>query len=165
MEDAGTVRVKDMHKGDDGGVSMPWGTKYVPDTATVVASGSGRLSFHDMTEIAEGVTHLLQENKASRVLLDCSDADLDVKVVDVFYLPERYSKVGVPRSARIALILPKTRQPSGMYEFYETVCRNKGYICRLFDSQQSAEQWLGLESLTLHPHQPSGGSPGPLTSL
>lgn len=156
MEYSSTVIVRGMHKGDDGGVSMPWESKYVPDTATVVVSGSGRLSLHDMTGIAEGVTRLLEENKARRVLFDCSDADLAVKVVDIFYLPDCYSKVGVPRSARIALVLPKTRQPSGMYEFYETVCRNKGYICRLFDSQQSAEQWLGLENHVLRQNQVPG---------
>jgi len=142
MECLAIDQEKRAGKSYNGGVSMPWGTKYVPDTATVVASGSGRLCLDDMRGIAEGATNLLQENKASRVLLDCSDAILDVKVVDVFYLPDCYDKVGVPRSARIALILPKTRQPSGMYEFYETVCRNRGYICRLFDTQQSAEQWL-----------------------
>jgi hypothetical protein len=121
---------------------MTWGAKYERDKATVVVNGAGRLCVDDMRGIAKGATHLLQENKASRVLLDCSDAVLDVRVVDVYYLPECYSEVGVPRSAKIALILPKTRQPSGMFEFYETVCRNKGYTCRLFDTHDSAEQWL-----------------------
>ena len=121
---------------------MAWAASYVPDKATVVVNGSGRLGFEDMKRIAMGATDLLHENKASRLLLDCSEAFLDVKVVDVFYLPECYSKVGVPRSARIALVMPKRRQSSVIYEFYETVCRNKGYLCRLFDSQQSAEQWL-----------------------
>ncbi len=122
---------------------MPWGARYETDRATVVVSGSGRLSLDNMREIARAATDLLRGNKATRVLLDCTDAVLDLKVVDVFYLPECYEKVGVPRNARIALILPRTRQQSQMYEFYETVCRNKGYICRLFDTQQSAEQWLG----------------------
>ena len=142
MEYASTVTVRSMHKGDDGGVAMPWETKYVPDTATVVVNGSGRLCLNDAKRMAEEAARLLQENKASRVLLDCSNAHLDVKIVDVFYLPKCYDKVGMPRNARIALILPKTRQPSGLYEFYETVCRNQGYMCRLFHSQQSAEQWL-----------------------
>ena len=142
MEYASTVTVRSMHKGDDGGVAMPWETKYVPDTATVVVNGSGRLCLNDAKRMAEEAARLLQENKASRVLLDCSNAHLDVKIVDVFYLPECYAKVGIPRNAKIAVILPKTRQPSGLYEFYETVCRNQGYMCRLFHSQQSAEQWL-----------------------
>lgn len=122
--------------------SVPWGAKYVPDRATVVVNGSGRLSMEDLTGIAQGATNLLLQNKASRVLLDCSDAILDVKILDVFDLPECYRKVGVPPSAKIALVLPKTREPSGILEFYETVCRNKGYTCKLFQNQQSAEQWL-----------------------
>jgi hypothetical protein len=142
MEGASAVRVKGMHERDEGGVSMAWGTEYVPDRATVVANGSGRLCLKDVKRITEEAAHLLQENKASRLLVDCSDAILDMKVVDIFYLPECYKEIGMSRGTRIALILPKTRQPSGMYEFYETVCRNNGYMCSLFGSQQSAEQWL-----------------------
>lgn len=139
---------------DSGGIPMSWTASYVPDRATVVVNGTGRLCFEDMTGIAKGATDLLQENKATRVLLDCSDAFLDVKVVDVFYLPECYSKVGVPRTARIALVLPKTGQPSGIFEFYETVCRNKGYVCKLFETQQSAEQWLQAEATARQPYSP-----------
>lgn len=142
MEHSPIVEEKRPVKSYSGGVSMAWGAKYVPDRATVVVNGSGRLCLDDMKGIAKGASYLLEENKARRVLVDCSDAVLDVKVVDMFYLPECYNELGMPRSAKIALILPKTRQPLGMYEFYETVCGNKGYICKLFDTQQSAEQWL-----------------------
>ncbi|MBN2100250.1 MAG: hypothetical protein JW753_11715 [Dehalococcoidia bacterium] len=125
-----------------GGAGMPWAAEYVPARATVVVNSSGRLRFEDMRGIAKRATDLLQKNKASRVLIDCSEAILDVKVIDIFYLPECYERVGVPRDARIAFVVPKTRQPLGICEFYETVCRNKGYLCRLFDTQESAMQWL-----------------------
>jgi CheY-like chemotaxis protein len=124
------------------GVCEAWGAAYVPDRETVVVNGSGRLSLEDLKGTARGAADLLLRNKASRVLLDCSDAILDVKVLDIFYLPECYKKVGVPASARIALVLPRTRQACGIFEFYETVCRNKGYTCKLFQNQRSAEQWL-----------------------
>ena len=69
-------------------------------------------------------------------------ADLDVGVLDVFGLPECHDRAGMPRNVRIALLLPRARQPAGLYQFYETVSRNKGYQCRLFGSRQPAEQWL-----------------------
>lgn len=125
------------------GESVSWAADYVADKATVVVNGSGRLRYEDMRGIAQGATDLLQRNRASRLLFDWSEAVLDVHVVDVFYLPDCYERVGVPRSARIAMVAPKTRHPSGICEFFETVCRNKGYTCKLFNSQQSAEQWLG----------------------
>ena len=107
-----------------------------------MVNGSGRLSLEDLKGTARGAADLLLRNRASRVLLDCSEAILDVRVLDIFYLPECYKKVGVPASARIALVLPRTRQSSSIFEFYETVCRNKGYTCKLFQNQRSAEQWL-----------------------
>jgi hypothetical protein len=147
-----------------GGIPVSWAASYVLDKATVVVNGTGRLCFEDMKGIAKGANDLLQENKASRVLLDCSDAFLDVKLVDVFYLPECYNEIGVPRTARIALILPKGGQPSGIFEFYETVCRNKGYICKLFKTQQSAEQWLGFGEPNTAQQSHSRGEPGRLMS-
>ena len=125
-----------------GGACTAWGAAYVPDRETVVVNGSGRLSLEDLKGTARGAADLLLRNRASRVLLDCSEAMLDVRVLDIFYLPECYKKVGVPASARIALVLPRTRQSSSIFEFYETVCRNKGYTCKLFQNQRSAEQWL-----------------------
>jgi hypothetical protein len=47
---------------------MAWAASYVPDKATVVVNGSGRLGFEDMKRIAMGATDLLHENKASRLL-------------------------------------------------------------------------------------------------
>ncbi len=119
-----------------------WGAQYVPDRETVVVNGSGRLSLEDLKGTARGAADLLMRNRATRMILTCSEAVLDVKVLDIFYLPECYKKVGVPASAKIALVLPRTRQSSSIFEFYETVCRNKGYTCKLFQNQRSAEQWL-----------------------
>ncbi len=123
-------------------VCTSWGAEYVPGRETVVVNGSGRLSLEDLKGTARGAADLLLRNKARRMLLDCSEAILDVKVLDIFYLPECYKKVGFPPSAKIALVLPRTRQSSSIFEFYETVCRNKGYTCKLFQNQRSAEQWL-----------------------
>ncbi len=123
-------------------VCLGWGAAYVPDRETVIVNGSGRLGLEDLKGTVRGAADLLARNKARRVLLDCSEAILDVKVLDVFYLPEWYQKTGFPASAKIALVLPRTRQSSRMFEFYETVCRNKGYTCKLFQNQRSAEQWL-----------------------
>ena len=129
---------------------MPWGTEYAPERATVVVSGSGRLCLKDVKRITQEAAHLLNEHRSTRMLLDCSGADLDVGVVDIFGLPECYDALGMPRSIRIALILPKTGQPSELYHFYETVCRNKGYQCQLFGSRQLAEQWLQAEANAGH---------------
>ncbi len=127
--------------------SHSWEVKYLPDKATVAVSASGQLSLQDAKEMIEKSIHLLRENKAHRVIADLSNAHFKVAVADIYYTPEYYDKLGMPRNARIALILPKTQERlSTLYEFHETVCHNKGYLCKLFDSQQSAHEWLGLGS-------------------
>lgn len=124
---------------------MAWGTEYVPDRAMVTISGSGGLNRGDVQRVTREAVRLLREKRSSRLLVDCSRGYLDLKLVDVYGVPECYEKAGLPRYARIALVLPGVEAPSdmaGLYEFYETVCQNRGYVCRLFDCQESAEKWL-----------------------
>lgn len=121
---------------------MPWEVKHLPDKEVVALICSGRFSSNDAREQAEEVIHLLKENKATRVLLDYSNAIGEVPIVDLFYLPEHYDKLGAPKNARVALVLPKTEHRLEDYGFYETVCRNKGYNCTLFRSHQAALKWL-----------------------
>lgn len=142
MKYASAAMVSHTRTWDEGVVSVPWGSRYAPERATVVVNGSGRLCWKDVKRISEEAARLINEHGASRILLDYTDADLDVGVVDVFGLPECYDRAGMPRNVRIALLVPRARQPAGLYQFYETVSRNKGYQCRLFGSRQAAEQWL-----------------------
>jgi hypothetical protein len=124
---------------------MPWCTSYVVERGTVTISGSGGLHLEDVQRAAREAARLLREKNSNRLLVDCSEGFLDLRMVDVFYVPEWYDKAGMPRCARIALVLPGAQGMTGMpglYEFLETVCQNRGYLCRLFDCHESAETWL-----------------------
>jgi hypothetical protein len=136
---------------------MGWGTEYVPERATVTISGSGGLHPGDVQRVTEEAVHLLREKKSSRLLVDCSQGFLDLRLVDVFYLPECYERAGMPRRARIALVLPGGQAPlgaPGLYDFLETVCQNRGYLCRLFDCQETADLWLqGMAAATMRVQQ------------
>lgn len=124
------------------GPCAAWRAAYMPDRETVEVNGSGLLRLEDLKSTARGAAELLLRNRASRMLLDCTEAVPDMKILDIFYLPECYKEAGVPASARIALVLPRERQASSFFKFYETVCRNNGFACKLFQNHRSAELWL-----------------------
>ncbi len=133
---------------------MTWGAKYVAERATVTISGSGMLHLDDVQRTVEEAARLLREKRSNRLLLDCSGGSMDMKVVEVFHVPECYDRAGVPRRVRIAFVTPTLQghtAVSGTYQFLETVCQNRGYLCRLFDRQEAAEQWLEAAGRTVLP--------------
>lgn len=77
---------------------MPWEVKHLPDKEVVALICSGRFSSNDAREQAEEVIHLLKENKATRVLLDYSNAIGEVPIVDF----------SICQNTTISLVRPRT---------------------------------------------------------
>jgi len=121
---------------------MPCDVKHVPDTNTVEVIGYGKLTSQEAVRATEEASRLLNENGATRVLCDYCDAVTEVTTVDIHWLPQYQEKLGAPKNIRIGLVLPKTGYRIEDFQFYETVCRNRGYNCRAFGSREAAAKWL-----------------------
>ena len=85
----------------------------------------------------------MQEHKTMRVLLDCSDAHFDTPALNVYQLPDLYDSRGVSRhEARAAVVKPRDGYRKEIFEFYEDVCRNRGFFVSLFEDAAAARIWL-----------------------
>jgi hypothetical protein len=86
-----------------------------------------------------------------RLVLNCHDAHFNVPTVNVYQLPELYDAKGLSRQVRAAVVKPHDGYHLEIFEFYEDVCRNRGYFVMLFDDADSARQWLREEAPTQPP--------------
>ena len=86
-----------------------------------------------------------------RLVLNCYDAHFNVPTVNVYQLPELYDAKGLSRQVRAAVVRPHDGYHVEIFEFYEDVCRNRGYFVQLFDDADSAYEWLRSEGPTERP--------------
>ena len=121
---------------------MPCEVSHVPDTNTVMVVAHGKVTSQDALQANEKASHLLIQNGAAQVLADYSDAVSELATLDIHALPEYSDNLGVPKNIRIALVVPSTKYRVEDFQFYGTVCRNRGYNCKIFGSREAAAKWL-----------------------
>ena len=121
---------------------MPWSMKTTDDGILEVVY-SGAFGADELRVITDRILTAMLEQKAGRVLLDCYDAHFDVPVLNVYKLPDLYNSRGLTRSeVRAAVVKPKDGYRAELFDFYEDVCRNRGYFVKLFELREPALEWL-----------------------
>jgi DNA-binding NarL/FixJ family response regulator len=119
-----------------------WSTEYLSEKKLVVASLTGTVTNADAKSQSEQAMRLLMDHEASLVLVDCREAVSEISYAVLYWLPRFYAQFGVPRSTRIAVVLPAVPYRVESFQFYALACTNAGYDVRLFESRQAAEEWL-----------------------
>ena len=104
----------------------------------ILDSKSSRLQHEEALDYAKRLNSFL-------FLLDYRDIRADATLLRVYELPVIYHELGVPRRSKIAIVLPQVKSAEEDYEFYETVCYNRGYEVRLFEEKKHALDWLRLQ--------------------
>ena len=122
---------------------MPWQMQYVAASQTLVVVPSGRVSDYEVKQLTGEAIAVLKENQAKRVLGDCRGIQSAPSLAAVYWLVQDYAHCGVPTETRIALVHSPKRHAVEIAQFYETVCLNRHYDARIFESIKAAETWLG----------------------
>lgn len=122
---------------------MPWSMEATDDGRILKVTYSGAFGADELRDITREILAAMVEKKIGRALLDCGEARFDVPVLNVYQLPDLYTSRGLARSeTRAAVVLPRDGYKKELYEFYEDVCRNRGYFVKLFDEREPALEWL-----------------------
>jgi hypothetical protein len=121
---------------------MPVSIGYQPDKRAVVIVSTGTVTLDELGCQSPLAVYLLKQHSATRMLVDYRDAQVQVSTLDVYALPERYEALGLSRSVRIAVVLPRGLDDTELFEFYTDVTHNRGYMTRLFESVEDAQRWL-----------------------
>ena len=84
---------------------------------------------------------VIERQNCRRCLIDSSEiASQNIGTFDIYSIPKLYTELGVPRNLHIAEVISKNDERD--FHFYETVCRNNGYLVSVFFDVESALQWL-----------------------
>jgi hypothetical protein len=126
---------------------MPCEVDYLPQHDIVVFTHTGHTSLHDVKDHSKLLTSLLQQTHASRLLLDYSEAILDIPAKDLATLPDYYTGLGAPQDRKIANVVPKSGDNVHAAIYHQILARKQGYHLTLFSTKDQAMQWL-KEGLT-----------------
>ena len=121
---------------------MSWELEYreVGNLVRVVASGS--ISTEDaLAQVAAGVK-LIREHQSGGALVDYSKAVLEMPIVDIYKLPDLFDALALPRSTRIAIVLPPDPKNMHKYTFFDDTANNRGYMVKLHWEPSQAMAWL-----------------------
>ncbi len=121
---------------------MTWDAKYLPDEKIVLFEATGTMSSADAAEQTKEAARLINENETNLVLCDYSRVETEIPVIDLYSLPQLFLELGLSRSMKAGLVLPKTGHRHKDYVFFENRSRNEGFNVKLFDDIQTAKEWL-----------------------
>lgn len=122
---------------------MPWTVEYDSELGIVDGRYVGRVTDDDFKEATAKAIALAKANNTNRFLIDDSEWEGSASVLGLFELPEIHKELEADRISRAALVLPPPSRTAEVRnaQFYETVCRNRGWNVRVLPEREEAI-WL-----------------------
>ena len=123
---------------------MPWTAKYNAELKAVEVVNQGVVSPEELREQIVSAVSLGQTHATERFLMDDERVTSAFSAIDLVSLVDAYAELGLPQSARLAVLLPTATHSARAVQFYETAARNRAYNVRVFPGRVAAELWLML---------------------
>jgi hypothetical protein len=132
---------------------MNWEIEYLQQEGVVYVRTWGTLTdvHANQMMIAEAVAEA-EKHGATKCLIDDRDLTLEIGIVDLYYLPEAFSDLGVRHEYKVAIVFPVGSLKEENFKFYETRAANLGYTHRLFSDPDAALDWLTGGAIKEDPH-------------
>jgi len=121
---------------------MPVNVDFLPEDRLIIIQYSGTATWEDFQAATEKADQYIKSRDCRSVLVDMRDTEPAVSLGRIFDMAKVYDSIGVPRNVKIAMVGPKTAPGYDDFQFYETVCRNRGFEVEVFDEMNSAKEWL-----------------------
>jgi hypothetical protein len=118
---------------------MSWTIDYIPDLGIMVVTSHGTYSSSDDKRLLSELKTLCKAQLCRRVLVDHRGARVNYNIVELYKLPSLYESLGFTKDMKAALLLKRYSRDSA---FYEIVCMNNGFQCKIFDNYDIALKWL-----------------------
>ena len=136
---------------------MPWIYEHNPTLQIIEVVYAGDITARDLRESNSEFIALEKEKGMNRFLVDATGMKLDANLVDLYNIPtQQYVEEKADRQGRVAVLLPTSTRAKKAVEFFETVCRNRGWLVQVFSERQKALDWLTFSSPSNKPHAGDG---------
>lgn len=121
---------------------MSWTVEYDADRGLITVTNVGKMSreaYHD--EIAR-CKALSDEHNVKRFLVDDTQLEPSLKLMEIYDFPDLYAKMGVSHDSRIAVVAQPTEAKKHKFDFFQTICQNRGFNVKLFLDKDAALTWV-----------------------
>ncbi|MFN8413336.1 MAG: hypothetical protein U0Z26_13185 [Anaerolineales bacterium] len=118
---------------------MEWKITYWAELKILYIKSRGILTATNANEMIKEIANAMEQNQCKKQIVDHSETDIQLSVIEYYQRPSINEKIGVSRSWKIAMVFKILDQNS---EFMETVFRNRGYNFRRFGTLEEAKAWL-----------------------
>ena len=83
----------------------------------------------------------MQADRITKILIDHRNIKNVIgNTCDIYTRPETFRQIGVPQQIKIAEIIRP--EHAEHFQFFETVCRNRGFQLSIFQKKDAAVSWL-----------------------
>ena len=122
---------------------MPWAYEINPQLQIVEVVYEGEITARDLRESTSEFIALEKKKGMNRFLVETTRIKLASSLIDLYNLPSKqYLDEEADRLGRVAIVLPTCPKTKEAIRFYETVCRNRGWMVRAFLERKEALNWL-----------------------
>ena len=122
---------------------MPFTISYQEDERIVIIENVGNIPYKDLVQQTDEALELGRIKDTRLYLADCIRLVVQADAFEVFnFFPAIYEKIGAPRNSRLAVLMSEDAVTAKDMEFYETICRNRGWQIRVFKDKGTAMEWL-----------------------
>lgn len=125
---------------------MPTEVRFLAEENILFLRCAGEVSAEELRTLPWEVAAAARQFGCSCILADAREFTTVLGTMEIHGRPALYAELGVPRSLKIAVIVPEKGIARDNYGFYETVCHNSGYHVMGFEDLASAKAWLAGEN-------------------
>ncbi|MCP3921663.1 MAG: hypothetical protein GY714_03665 [Desulfobacterales bacterium] len=122
---------------------MAWRLKFDSDLRFVELVLSGVVTGADIHEATSKCIAMTNEKGVPGILIDSFRLELAPSIADLYSLPaEQFVQEDLSHKVLFALIIPESPKLIDYAEFYKTICNNRGWVVKLFETRKDAIELL-----------------------
>jgi len=121
---------------------MPYTVNYLEDEGIVEVVSVGNLTIEDFINQGKEAIELALKKNTNLFFADNSDMVGPVNISVIISIPDFWERFSASRTNKMAMLISKDKSLHEDFNFFENVCRNRGWNVNLFEKKEDAFKWL-----------------------